>query len=99
MIVQISKSSLQIIRLVAVLDGGNEEVDEPGEGVLVHWLDIGQLRETKEEDGGVLRYGFVPASRRVDLLLSGCGDYLLLGDLLRQDFRGRQHLNDYMCEL
>mmetsp|Transcript_31441 Transcript_31441/g.79873 ORF Transcript_31441/g.79873 Transcript_31441/m.79873 type:complete len:501 (-) Transcript_31441:6606-8108(-) len=40
----------QVARGLRVLDGLDEETDEPGEGVLVHGLDGGEARDGKEED-------------------------------------------------
>jgi len=54
---------------VPVLDGHDEEVDKPGEGVLVHGVDVGQVCQGEEEDGGVACNGAVTHAGRLNLLL------------------------------
>ena len=34
---------------VPVLDGHDEEIDEPGEGVLVHGVDVGKFSQAEKE--------------------------------------------------
>ena len=43
----------QLWGLAAVGDGLHVEVDEPDQRVLVHWLDVCQVRDAEEQDGGV----------------------------------------------
>ena len=40
----------KVVRLLGGVDGIDEEVDEPGERVLVHGLDVGQVCDGKEQD-------------------------------------------------
>lgn len=37
-----------------LLNGGDEEVDKPAEGVLVHGINVGQVRNTEEQHRGML---------------------------------------------
>ena len=50
-------------------DGDKEEVDEPGEGVLVHWVDVGQVSDGEEENRAMGRHWSVASSRLFQLLL------------------------------
>ena len=67
------------------------EVDEPYERVLVHGLNVGQVRYTEEENGRVNGDRCVPIPRVVNLPLGDVGDLLLLGDLLRESLGGGEH--------
>ena len=51
------------------MNGHDVEVDEPGERVLVHGVDVGQVGDAEEEDGRVLGDGAVALACLVDLLL------------------------------
>ena len=64
------------------------QVDEPGEGVLVHGLNVGQVRDAEEEDGGVDSHRLVAVSCLVNQFLCGSCDILLGRDLLGQDLGG-----------
>ena len=68
-VVQVLKTDREIIRLFCVLDGEVEEVDEPGQGVLVHGLDVRQVSNGEEQNGAVGRDWCVAHSGYVDLLL------------------------------
>ena len=50
-------------------DRVQEKVDEPGQRVLVHGIDVGQVRDGEEEDAGVNSYGSVAQPRLFYLLL------------------------------
>ena len=63
---------------VPFLDGDVEEVHEPGERVLVHGVDVGQVRDGEEEDRAVGSHGLVPGTRLLYLalrLLSNLGGF------------------------
>lgn len=81
------------VALVGVVDGHDEEVDEPGEGVLVHGLYVGQVGDGEEEDGRVHGDGRVAHARLVDLHLRHLGHRLLLRDLVGQHFGRGQDLH------
>lgn len=46
-----------------VMYGVDIEVDKPVERVLIHGIDVGQVCDTEEEDGGVLSDGSVALPR------------------------------------
>lgn len=46
-----------------VMYGADIEVDKPVERVLIHGVDVGQVCDTEEEDGGVLSNGSVALPR------------------------------------
>jgi len=50
---------------------GGEQRLEPGEGVLIHGVDVGQIRQTKVDEGGSLRHGAVLFRRCVHLVGRG----------------------------
>ena len=82
-VVEVLNALLQVTGLLAVGDGLEVEVDEPGEGVLVHGLNVSQVRDTEEQDGGVSGHRLVAIAGGINLGLCGVC-YLLLGrDLLR----------------
>ena len=60
------------------------EVDEPDERVLVHRLDVREVRDAEEEDRRVGGNWLVPISRFIDLPFGCRRDLLLRGDLLGQ---------------
>ena len=41
MVLEVLQSSIQVVALLSVVYGEDEEVDEPGQGVLVHGVDVG----------------------------------------------------------
>lgn len=49
--VQAVETLLQIVRALGVLNRHTKQVDEPHERVLVHGLDVGQVRDGEEQDG------------------------------------------------
>ena len=59
MIIEISQSDIQIIRLDTLLNTGYEQVHEPSQGVLVHRLYSSQIRQAKEQDSAVLSHWFI----------------------------------------
>ena len=75
-VLQILESLFQIFALLSVVDAHDEEGDEPGERVLVHGVDVGEVGDGEEEDGGVDGDRFVAHSSRVDLLFSLLSDCL-----------------------
>ena len=54
---------------VPFLDGDVEEVDEPGERVLVHGVNVGQVRDGEEEDRAVGSHWLIPCTRLLYLAL------------------------------
>ena len=75
--------------LIGLLDGHDEEVEEPGERVLVHGVDVGEVGYREEQYRRVDGDRLVGHSRRVDLLLGLLGNRLLVRDLVRQRLRRR----------
>ena len=69
---------LQVCGLSAVGDGLDVEIDEPDQRVLVHGLDVGQVTDAEEQDGGMGGHRPVAIASLVNLLLCGIC-YLLLG--------------------
>lgn len=65
---EIFETSLQVIRFFSIVYGQNKEVDEPGQGVLVHRFNIGQVSNGEEQDRGMNSYWGVSHSGCVDLL-------------------------------
>ena len=51
-------------------------MNEPGQRILVHGFDVRQIRDTKEQDGGVLSDRFITISSIVNLLLGGHSKFL-----------------------
>ena len=54
---------------VPFLDGDVEEVDKPGERVLVHGVNVGQVRDGEEEDRAVGSHWLIPCTRLLYLAL------------------------------
>ena len=54
---------------VPVLNWHDVEVDKPGEGVLVHGVNVGEVSDREEEDWGVFGDGTVAHTTCVNLLL------------------------------
>ena len=52
-VVEVLQTRLKDLRLLGVLDREDEQVDEPGERVLVHGLNVGQIGNAEEQDGAV----------------------------------------------
>ncbi len=48
-VVEVLDSKGQVLRGSAVGNGGEVEIDEPGEGVLVHGVNVRKLRDAEEE--------------------------------------------------
>lgn len=51
MIFEVLQADGDVLRLLSAVNGHDEEVDEPGERVLVHGVDVGQVSDGEEEDG------------------------------------------------
>ena len=58
-----------LTRLLCVVYATEEDGDEPLQGVLVHGVNVGQVRGAEEEDLRPDRHWDVPAARDVDVLL------------------------------
>ena len=71
---------LHLFSLLGVVNGANEEVDVPSEGVLVHGLNVGQVGNAEKQDGGVDSNGRVPHTGVINLLLSLFSNGLGEGD-------------------
>ena len=54
---------------IPLTDGVEEEVDEPGEGVLVHGVDVGEVSDGEEENGAVGSHRTIASTRLLQLLL------------------------------
>ena len=52
-----------------LVDGDEEEVDEPGQRVLVHGVDVGEVRDGEEQHRAVGGHGTVPGPGLLDLPL------------------------------
>ena len=90
---EVAQAGLQVFRLLCILDGEVEEVDEPGQGVLVHGLDVGQVSDGEEENGAVHCNLGVAHAGLVNLFLGLLSDGLLLRDLIGQFLGGGQHFD------
>lgn len=66
---QVLQPCLQDFRFLSVFYGQYEEVNEPGEGVLIHGLDVREVGDGEEENGAVDGDGRVTHAGCVDLLL------------------------------
>ena len=84
---------LELWGLVAVGDGLYVEVDEPDQRVLVHGLNVGQVRDAEEKNGGVRGHGLVAVASLVYFYLRGSGYFLLGRDLGRKCFGRREDLD------
>ena len=69
-VVEIFQASLQVLGFLSIVDRQDEEVDEPGQGILVHGLDVGQISNREEKDGRMDSNRCVAHSSCVNLLLS-----------------------------
>ena len=68
MVVETIESFLQVVGFLSVVDREDEEVDEPCEGVLVHRLYVGQVRDREEQDRRVDGDRFVSHTGIVNFL-------------------------------
>ena len=87
---QMSQPLLQVLGLVATLDAVDVEVHEPGQAVLVHGVDVGQVGDGEEEDGRVAGHWAVFEAGDFDCFLGFLGDGLLFGDLVRNGLKTRE---------
>ena len=90
---QVGDALLDLRLLLGLDDGLVVDGDEPGEGELVHGVDILQLDDAEEENSCVIGNWFVTVSRLVDLVLCCSCNFLLGSDLLRQYLGGGEDLN------
>lgn len=70
-----------------------EEVDVVHEGVLVHRIDVAEIRNGEEETGGLLTHWLVFLTSSVDVLLSDRRNFLFLLDLSRLLLRGCEDID------
>ena len=61
------RPGLKVVRLLGIVNGVDKQVDEPGEGVLVHGFDVGKISDGEEQNGRVDGDGLVAQSSLVDL--------------------------------
>ena len=59
-----------------------EEVDEPHEGVLVHWVDVGQICSGEEQHRAVFSDWPIASSRLLYLFLCLVSNFLLFADFV-----------------
>lgn len=69
------------------------EVNKPGQGVLVHGLNICQVRYTEEQNGWMDSHRLVPIPCLINHDLSLCGNFLFGCNLLGQGFGRGQDLD------
>lgn len=69
-VVEIFQASVQVLGFLSIVDRQDEEVDEPGQGILVHGLNVGQISNREEKDGRMDSNRCVAHSSCVNLLLS-----------------------------
>mmetsp|Transcript_14307 Transcript_14307/g.34751 ORF Transcript_14307/g.34751 Transcript_14307/m.34751 type:complete len:352 (+) Transcript_14307:1461-2516(+) len=87
MILYMFQTRRDVLRSFGSGNGSHEEVDEPREGVLIHGLDLGEVRNREEQHSGVLAAGLIPHPGKIDLLLGRVSLLLGLGDVIRHDLR------------
>ena len=63
----IGEPGLEVFRFLCIVDGVNKEIHEPGERVLVHGLNVGQVSDGEEQNGGVDCDRFVTKTCLVNL--------------------------------
>ena len=76
MMSQARQPLLELIRLIRIVDRENKEVHEPGERVLIHRVDVGEIGDREEKDRRVDGDRRVAHPRLVDLLLRHLGNLL-----------------------
>ena len=59
-LLQVLQSGVDDVTLLGVVDGHDEQLDEPGQRVLVHGLYVGQVRDHEEQNARVVRDRLVP---------------------------------------
>ena len=64
---RIDGPGLKVVRLLSIVNGVDKQVDKPGEGVLVHGLDVGKVSDGEEQNGRVDGDGLVAQSSLIDL--------------------------------
>ena len=90
MVLQVLETRLENLVLLGVVDAHDEQRDEPGERVLVHRVDVGQVGDAEEEDGAVDGDRLVAEASLVDFLLS-----LLSDRLQRKQTQTMAHAHSY----
>lgn len=89
---EVLQTRVQVLRLFGVVNGQNKEVDEPGQGVLVHGLNVRQVCDGEEQNGGVDSNWSVTHSSCVNLLLSffsnglGAELYFIQSEFFKKNF-------------
>ena len=89
-VLQVLETRLENLVLLGVVDAHDEQRDEPGERVLVHRVDVGQVGDAEEEDGAVDGDRLVAEASLVDFLLS-----LLSDRLQRKQTQTMAHAHSY----
>ncbi len=78
---QVAETDLELFGGKGVLDGHFEQVYEPLQGVLVHWVDAREVDYAEEEQARTVGHAAVALARFVDLLLGYLGVLDTLVDL------------------
>ena len=67
-VIEVLDALVDVWRRRGEADGGDEEVAEPLQAVLVHRVDGAEVGNAKIQDGGTIGHGFVQVPAFVDLL-------------------------------
>ena len=76
MVLQVHQSCRQLIRTLSVVNRQHKQVDEPRQRVLVHRVDVCQVSDGEEQNGGMDCDRLVTETSLVDLPFSFFGDRL-----------------------
>ena len=80
---QVGDALLDLRLLLGLDDGLVVDGDEPGQGELVHWVDVLQLDDAEEEDGSVVSHWAVTVTCCINFFFRCCGNFLLGSNFLR----------------
>ena len=80
---QVGDALLDLRLLLGLDDGLVVDGDEPGQGELVHGIDVLQLHDAEEEDSGVVSHWTVAITSGVNFFFRGGGYFLLGSNFLR----------------
>lgn len=91
-----AKPSLEYVALIRSFDRQHIEIDEPAERVLIHGVDVGQVRHCVIQRRAVLGYGTIALTESLDFRLGFLCRLLLAHYVAREEFRRVQYLNGFL---
>jgi hypothetical protein len=89
------QSFFHVVGLGGVLDRLGEQIDVIGQRVLIHRVDVGQVRDSEEQVGCLFGHRQILSTSMVNLFFGFFGNLLFLGNFIGLGFGGLEHFDTF----